>query len=73
MYTLVSSVHMTFCILTKRYTVSGNQDTYDKLYPVPLMSSVDMEVRDFIITNLKNENVVAQDATWNPPLTSFYL
>ena len=30
-YTLDSGVHMTFYVLTKGYTVSGNQGTHDKL------------------------------------------
>ena len=34
MCTLVSRVHMSFYILTKEYTVSGNQGTHDKLNQV---------------------------------------
>ena len=35
MWTLVSRKNMTFYVITKAYTVPGNQGTYDKLTPPP--------------------------------------
>ena len=41
MCTLVSKVHMTFYILTKGYTVYGNQGTHDKLNQIQYLHTVE--------------------------------
>ena len=38
--TMVSRVHMTFCIIIKGYTVPGNQGTHDKLNQIQNMFHV---------------------------------
>ena len=60
--TLASRVHMTFYILTKRYTVPGNQGIHDKLNQIPIIVQIQFFLdTDPIFSSDSQSNVRSTD------------